>query len=336
MNNQNLSLQNSASPALHSPGSSFFSSLWVVIIGATLCNFLWGSATPCIKVGYRMLSIAADDTSSVVLFAGIRFFFAGLMTVIACSLIQKKVLVPETTSAAGKVIVISLFQTILQYFFFYGGLTKATGTKSAIILATNVFASLLIAALLFNQEKLTPRKITGCIIGFSGVILVNLFGFKGDFGGFAWNGEGFIFMASVCYGVSGCFVKKYSQTENTVMLSGWQFVFGGAVMAVTGFASGGRITGWSGTSIGLLGYLCFISAFSYTLWGLLLKHNDVSRVVIFGFSNPVFGVILSSWLLDEKGQTGFVTIISLILVCLGIFTVNYQKKNKVSNQGNPA
>lgn len=308
--------------------SPFFTNIVVVAIGAVLCNFLWGSATPCIKVGYRMLSIAAEDTAAVVLFAGIRFFFAGLMTVIAGSFIQKKVLVPKSAGAVGKVIVISLFQTILQYFFFYGGLTRATGTKSAIILATNVFASLLIAALLFNQEKLSVRKIAGCVIGFSGVALVNLFGFEGNFGGFAWNGEGFIFMASICYGVSGCFVKKYSQTENTVMLSGWQFVFGGAVMAVTGFALGGRISGWDGSSLALLGYLCFISAFSYTLWGLLLKYNDVSRVVIFGFSNPVFGVILSSWLLDEKGQTGVVTLLSLLLVCAGILIVNMKINKK--------
>jgi len=99
-------------------------------------------------------------------------------------------------------------------------------------------------------------------------------------------------------------------------------------MAVTGFALGGRLTGWDGSSLVLLGYLCFISAFSYTLWGLLLKHNDVSRVVIFGFSNPVFGVILSSWLLDEKGQTGLVTVLSLLLVCVGILIVNMKINKK--------
>ena len=30
-------------------------------------------------------------------------------------------------------------------------------------------------------------------------------------------------------------MKRYSETEDPVMLSGWQFVFGGAVLTVIGF-----------------------------------------------------------------------------------------------------
>ena len=38
-------------------------------------------------------------------------------------------------------------------------------------------------------------------------------------------------------------------------------------------------------------YLGLISAGAYTLWGVLLKHNPVSRVSILGFMNPVMGVL---------------------------------------------
>jgi drug/metabolite transporter (DMT)-like permease len=43
--------------------------------------------------------------------------------------------------------------------------------------------------------------------------------------------------------------------------------------------------------------------------------------------NPVFGVILSAWLLGEKEQAaGIKSVIALILVCIGIFVVNYKKE----------
>ena len=308
---------------------SILSNIWVVSLGAALCCFLWGSATPAIKTGYALFSIAADDTPTVVLFAGVRFFFAGIFTTLFGSLLQKKVLLPRSVIAFKKVVALAMVQTILQYFFFYGGLTRCPGVKSSVILATNVFASLLIAALLFKQEKLTILKILGCMVGFVGVVLVTVAGKSVDYH-ISFGGEGFIFLSSICYGLSGCLMKSFSRDENTVMLSGWQFTFGGAVMIFTGFCLGGRFSGFTPLSVLLLVYLVFISAVAYTLWGLLLAHNDVSRVVIFGFLNPVFGVILSSIFLHEQSQTGLVTIISLILVCIGIFVVNFQKSKKYS------
>ena len=51
-----------------------------------------------------------------------------------------------------------------------------------------------------------------------------------------------------------------------------------------------------------------------------------SRVAVFGFMNPVFGVILSAWLLNEREQAfGVLSIISLALVCVGIYIVNKKK-----------
>ena len=151
-------------------------------------------------------------------------------------------------------------------------------------------------------------------MGFVGVVLVTVAGKSVDYH-ISFGGEGFIFMSSLCYGFSGCLMKAFSRDENTVMLSGWQFPFQVKYFLCKDF-----------NSVLLLIYLVFISAVAYTLWGLLLAHNDVSRVVIFGFLNPVFGVILSSIFLHEQSQTGIVTIISLILVCFGIFVVNYRKR----------
>ena len=105
----------------------------------------------------------------------------------------------------------------------------------------------------------------------------------------------------------------------------YQFAAGGLVMVVWGLVGGGRIgvTQAGPAGIGMLCYLAFISAAAYTLWSLLLKYNPVSRVAVYGFMNPVFGVILSAWLLAENDQAfGVKTAAALGLVCLGIYVVN--------------
>ena len=313
---------------------SFLSSIIFVAIAASFCSFLWGSATPCIKIGYRLFSIAPADTATVILFAGIRFFLAGILTVIAGSFMQEKILYPSSKVAWGKVFVLSMFQTVIQYFFFYGGLTKASGVTSALTISTNVFASLLIAVFVFRQEKLSALKVVGCVVGFSGVALVNAFGSSGSDYHVSFFGEGFIFLSSICYGFSGGFSKKFSKTENPVMLSGYQFILGGFIMIVVGYLFGGRFSGFTPKSVLLLGYLAFISACAYSLWGILLKYNDVSKVVIFGFLNPVFGVILSMLMLHEKGQNAVIVAISLVLVSIGIVVVNRKEKQKSLSEEN--
>lgn len=67
-------------------------------------------------------------------------------------------------------------------------------------------------------------------------------------------------------------------------------------------------------------YLAVVSAVAYSLWGILLKYNPVSKVAVFGFMNPVFGVILSALLLGEGAQAaGVKSLIALLLVSIGIY-----------------
>ena len=86
---------------------------------------------------------------------------------------------------------------------------------------------------------------------------------------------------------------------------------------------GGHITKVTPSGIGLLVYLALVSAVAYSLWGILLKYNPVSRVTVFGFMNPVFGVLLSALLLGETDQaSGILGLLSLLLVSVGIYVVN--------------
>lgn len=291
---------------------------WVVWFGALICCALWGSAFPCIKIGYELFAITSDAVASQILFAGLRFTLAGILVILIGSILGKEWLLPKK-DAIPKICKLSVLQTVLQYLFFYIGLANTTGVKASIIEGVNVFIAILVASLLFKQEKLTGAKMLGCIIGFAGVILVNINGSGLDMS-LSLMGEGCIFLSTVAYAFSSVFLKRYSKTENPVLLSGWQFVAGGIVMMAAGFAMGGRLTVFTAKGCGMLLYLACISAVAYSLWGILLKYNPVSKVAVFGFMNPVFGVILSAVLLSEAEQaSGIRSILALILVSIGIY-----------------
>lgn len=294
----------------------------VVWLGAMLCCILWGSAFPGIKIGYKLFDISGTDTATQILFAGCRFTLAGILTIIIGSILAKKFLYPRR-GAFGKVLSLSMLQTVVQYLFFYIGLANTSGVKASIIEAVNVFLAILVASLIFKQEKLSGAKMLGCLVGFVGVVLINMNGL--DFH-ISLLGEGFILISTIAYAFSSVYIKRFSETENPVMLSGYQFTVGGIIMVLAGLVMGGRITEFSLKSGLLLIYLALVSAVAYSVWGILLKYNPVSKVAVFGFMNPVFGVILSALLLGETEQaTGAISIISLILVCVGIYVVNREE-----------
>lgn len=297
-----------------------------VVIGllACLCCLLWGSATPAIKIGYEWFGIGAGDIASRILFAGIRFVIAGVLTIIFGSIIAGKILIPQKESwfMIGK---LGMVQTVFQYIFFYMGLAYTTGVKSAIINGSQTFIAILMACLIFKYEKLTVKKFVGCLIGFAGVIVIN-FDPAGLTGGFTLKGEGAILIAAIAYALSSALVKKYSQKESPVVLSGYQFVFGGIIMTICGYSLGGHLSGWCLKSVILLVYMALISSVAYSVWGILLKYNPVGKVAVYSFTNPIFSVILSFIFLGEQSTFGVELLLALVLVCSGIYLVNRVKE----------
>lgn len=303
-------------------GSKIFTNTIFVTFAALLCCALWGSATPFIKIGYELI-LPEKDVASTILFAGIRFTFAGILTILLYSLARKKFLYPKRENIS-KVVTISCFQTVIQYIFFYIGLANTTGVKGTVASGSNAFFAILIASLFFKQEKLTAKKIFACVIGFAGVILINLNGLDFNMNFF---GDAFVLFSAISYAISSVLIKRYSKYEDTVVLSGYQFTIGGLFMIAVGVIAGGCVHIESMAAVGVLAYLAMLSAVAYALWGILLKYNPVSRVTIFSFMIPVFGVLLSKIMLNEESNVSTVNIlVTLALICTGIIILNFKKE----------
>jgi len=290
----------------------------VVIALAVLCNMLWGSAIPFINLGYRLFDIPSGETATQILFAGCRFFLAGALTILFTSMIQRRPVRPKRANV-HMVFKLGMLQTVAQYVLFYIGVARTVGVKGSIIQGLNAFVSILIASYIFRSEKMNMLKWIGGAVGVAGIVVVNL---GGSFGGaMTLTGEGFLFLSMIAGACSAGAIKYFAQKEDPVALSGWQFMFGGVVMACVGFLLGGRL---SPTGIGapaVLLYLAMVSAVAYTVWSVLLKYNPVSRIAPFMFLQPIFGVVLSL-LLDPSAQVPLLRYaLALVLVCASIVII---------------
>lgn len=308
-------------PAVSQARTDLYQDRRFVVGMAVLCCLLWGSAFPAVKAGYALLHVAKVDTAAQMLFAGWRFLAAGLILLVLAVLNRKPIAVARPQ--VGRVIGLGLVQTTLQYVFFYVGLAHASGVKSSIMNATGAFFGVILAHFLFPDDRLTPRKVLGCLLGFAGVLAVNLGGKGLDFE-FSLLGEGFVVIAAFVLAAASIWGKAISQAVDPMVMTGWQLAIGGTALLAIGAVAGGRLSGFDVRSLALLAYMAGLSAAAFALWSLLIKHNPVGLLAVFNFLIPVFGVLLSALFLHEP-VLAWKNAAALVLVCGGIWLVTRRR-----------
>ena len=289
---------------------------------ALFCTILWGTAFPAIKIGYRLFDISNTDTPSILIFAGARFALAGIIVLAIgfvrdpkAMLLHKKDILP--------VGILGFFQTFMQYLLLYIGLLKVSGTKSSLLTSVAAFGSVILSAIFFKSDKLTFKKILGCLVGISGIFVITMSG--GSIGGFSLMGDGLVILSNLSGAFGNVISKKISPNRDPIQISGWQLTFGGSALIITGLIFGGKLIFYNINCLLILLYLAFMAGIAFMLWTMLLFHNPVSKIAVFNLFIPVFGTMWSGIFLSENIFTP-INLISLLLVCSGVFLVNSNKK----------
>lgn len=296
----------------------FFSNKYICMLTAVFCTLLWGTAYPLIKLAYADMSIITVPDK--LLFAGLRFFIAGLMVFVVCFMMRKNVLDIEK-SRIPKILIYSLLLTVFHYTFNYIGVGNASATKTSVLSACSAFFGVLLAPVFFKGERLTFNKIAGCVLGAVGIIIVNLSFFSGTF---TFIGEGFIILATVCSALGSLYGKSVSKGK-VFEVTAWQLSAGGFILCVAAFVLGGGIS-FNTSGIIELMILAFVSAAAFSLWTALLVYNDAGRIMIYNLLIPVFGTMWSFIILNERDILNPLYIVSLIFICAGIIFVNLRER----------
>jgi drug/metabolite transporter (DMT)-like permease len=208
----------------------FFTNRKIVVSLAVLCCLLWGSAFPAIKNGYALFEIAAHDIPGKLVFAGVRFFISGLLLLLIAAAMNKP-LGGLSVKNLGELGLLGLTQTALQYAFFYIGLAYTTGVKGSILNATSTFFSVLLAHVIYRNDRLSTGRTLGCLIGFAGVVIINFSKDLRDFD-FTLLGDGSIVMTSFIFSAASIYGKRLSQKMDSIVMTGYQLSIGGLALTV--------------------------------------------------------------------------------------------------------
>ena len=286
---------------------------------AILCALGWSLAYPFIKLGYGELQIDSADLGSKILFAGIRFFAAGLL-VLAFSAVQKRKLA-VTRKEVPWLTLFALVNTDLHYLFSYIGLSYIPSARSTILDSMGSFFLIILSGLFLEDDTFSVKKIAGCLLGFCGILTISITPGGGLFSGISFLGDGMILLNACCAAGGGILTRFISKKMDMMTATGYGMSAGGLMLLLVGLMVGVRqpwnLSLWGVT---ILFVLVLISAVCFGIYNMLLANHPISKVAIYNSLIPVFGVMFSSLLLKEPFSWQY--ILAAGLTAAGVYVVN--------------
>ncbi len=294
--------------------------LWVSIF-ALIAAIGWGWAYPLIKLGFAEFGITSDMTAAKILFAGIRFCFSGLIIIVVALKMGRSFKIRYKKDWLY-ILLFSITNTTLHYAFFYFGLSHSEGSRAAILNSLNVFSVVIFACIFFKSDKLTLRKIIGCIIGFIGIISLNMGSSANST--FTWLGDGMIILNALCGAAASLLVRGIGKRIDVFVGTGIALFIGGLLLLIPGLIMCETMLKITFMGCIYLLLLISISTIGFTLYNKLISCNPVGKVAIYNSLIPIVGAITSCMCLNETFQLKY--IIAGILASIGIYVINKGKK----------
>ena len=292
---------------------------WVSCFALTAA-VVWGWAYPLIKMGFEEFAITPDMTGNKILFAGVRFTFSGLI-ILAFAKAKRRSFAMRRKTDWWFMLLFALLNTTFHYSTFYIGLSFSAGARAAILNSLSVFLLVIMACIFFKSDRFTMGKVLGCVLGFAGILALNMGG--AESGHFTLLGDGMIIVNALCSAVASLLTRSLIKRVDVFVGTGYSLGLGGLLLLVPSLLAGAtmpQITWW-GLVILLL--LIGISALSFVLYNKLISCNPVGKVAIFNSLIPVVGAVTSCLCLGETFYWKYV--IAGALATAGIYIINKQK-----------
>lgn len=298
---------------------NIFKNSKAVIILAFLCAFGWALAYPLIKLGMQEFQISSDDTGSKILFAGLRFFFAGIAVIITGLVTRKSFRIGRKVNWLW-LIAFALVNTAIHYLCSYIGLSHMTSSRSIIIESTGSFILIILSCVLFNDDRFTALKVIGSLLGFAGIVVINIDTQGNIFADITFSGDGMLFISALCSAFGGILTRIVTRNTDPTAATGISMTMGGAVLLAWGILFGGKITVITISGLLILVALISISAVCFGIYNQLLCYNPISKIAIFNALIPVLSVVASCIMLGEPFDLRY--IFAGLLVAAGVYVIN--------------
>jgi drug/metabolite transporter (DMT)-like permease len=277
-------------------------------LAAILYIFLWASAF----VPSRVVSTSAPPLWIL----AVRFSLAGGLLLLGA--LAAGIALPRTRRQWVDLLLLGLCGNTFYLGLTYLALRHLSSGMGAIIASTNPLLLALVAPRLLG-EPLTPRKLAGMVLGFSGV-LIAMYTRAG--GQTARPGDVLLALGGVVASIASTLVyKRMRERPHALMVNAVQLSAAGCFCVPAALVlHGAPAVHFTGLVLLALAWLVLVMSIGASLlWFWLLRHGDASRVSAWYFLTPVFGLLLGALILGE--HLAPLDAVGLFVIAVGLLLV---------------
>lgn len=273
---------------------------------------IWGAS-------FLFIKVAVEDTGALEVVAA-RLFFGALVVSAYVAFVRRK-WIRLSPSLVGQVAVLALISNVAPFALITWGEEHIDSGRASVLNASTPIFAAAVAALLLDEERFTPARILGLVLGFLGVgVLTGTESLDVTNANVA--GQLAVVCAALCYGTAAVFSRHMLRTHDPISLASLQFPLGVLIIVPAMLVASGGSPDYSldpeaWASVITLGAAGTGLAYIMYLW--LIENIGSVRASLVTYIVPVLALFLGWLILDET--IGFNTIAGFLLIITGVATV---------------
>jgi len=271
---------------------------------ALLLAALWGANPVAIKLGLAdmppfRLALARFGLSAVVIFG-----YAMLMR-------QYDVLVIRR--GEGRAIASLGWLFVVQVALMNYGLERTTAAHGVVVLNSYAVHTVVFAHFLIPGDRLTPRKLAGVLIAYSGVVI--LFARSFSLSSSTLVGDLIVAVSALILGDRVVYIARAVQHLDPVRLMLYQSLVGcGGFLLLSLLTESARPTHWTlALALSILFQGALVGGFNFLLNAMLLQIYRPSGLATMALTTPIWGVLVAA-AVNREGLSPELALSTLLVV----------------------
>ncbi len=296
------------------------------VVWLILCC-IWGSTWLFIKIGLADLPPLT--------FAGIRFVLASL--VLTSLVLLRRVRLPRSGKEWALIAITGVLTFTLNYGLVFWGEQHISSGLAAVLQSTFPAFGLVIAHFYLPQERMTPGRVVGVLLGVFGVAVI----FSDQLsiaGSMALLGSMALVLSAFFGSYGNVLVKAYGGRIDPQMLAAGQMVCGFVPLLTIGIPTEGNPMHFHWTTMAVVSLLYLVlvgSVVAFALYYWLVRHMDVTNTMLIALVTPAVAVILGMIVLHEKLNWRLLAGGACIISGLGLIVFRKRQKNVSISEEEP-
>ena len=282
---------------------------WAILLALAL---IWGGAFFCIKVAVTHVEPLT--------YVWLRLTIAAVALWLFLRWRRDRLDLPR--AVWGAILLLALLNNVIPFALFGWGQRHIASGLASILNATTPIWGVIVAHLLTRDERMTPAKLIGVLVGFGGVAVMIGPGLLSGLG-VDYLGQLACLGGAFCYALAGVWARRFKALGITpIKVAASQLITGAAVMAPVALIveqpwlqPAPPLEAWG--AIVALALVC--TAFAYILYFKLIDSAGATNALLVTLLVPPTAILLGALFLGERltlGQFGGLGLIALGLAAI--------------------